>query len=103
MKKEWRGIPVSPGIAIGNLFCYTPHTVHVEHRTIAAGQITAEIERFEIALRQCRKAFERTRETAEGVTSKVAQLFDAQVMLLEDEILLDEIRNAFANRLHADD
>ncbi len=100
MSKEWKGVPVSPGIAIGKLFCYRLRKLVVDTRTISVDRVPVEINRLNAGLSSCRAALEKTREHAEGTSGRsIAKIFEAQLLLLEDEFFIDEMRQMIQNTL----
>lgn len=95
MNKEWHGVPVSPGIAIGKLYCYRPRKLVIENKTIAPELVQEELEKFETALAACRESLQRTRAHAEDISGRsIAKIFEAQLLLLEDNFFLDEMRTS---------
>jgi len=95
VNKEWHGVPVSPGIAIGKLYCYRPRKLVIENKTIAPELVQEELEKFETALAACRESLQRTRAHAEDISGRsIAKIFEAQLLLLEDNFFLDEMRTS---------
>lgn len=91
-EKVYRGIPVSGGVCRGPLFIYAPTAGCIPQRKIDPGQVSAELERLEHALIQTRQqiaAVQRQVETAMGAED--ASIFDAHLLVLEDQTLLDEV------------
>lgn len=91
-EKVYRGIPVSGGICRGPLFIFTPTAGCIPQRKIAPDQVASELERLEKALIETRQqisAVQRQVEVAMGAED--ASIFDAHLLVLEDQTLLDEI------------
>ncbi len=91
-EKVYRGIPVSGGICRGSLFIFTPTAGCIPQRKIAPDQVASELERLEKALIETRQqisAVQRQVEVAMGAED--ASIFDAHLLVLEDQTLLDEI------------
>jgi phosphotransferase system enzyme I (PtsI) len=85
-----RGLPVSPGIAVGEVFVLEPRQAAVAKGKVPAGKIEEERKRFleavELARDEVRKI--RTRYRA-VVGEELVRVFDAQLLLLEDEAVVD--------------
>jgi phosphoenolpyruvate-protein phosphotransferase (PTS system enzyme I) len=84
------GIPAAPGIVIGPAFILRWEVPRVPHVTVAASEVDAEIARFDEA-RQWSQA--RIREIQERTEQRLgvveAQIFEPQVLMLEDGELID--------------
>jgi len=86
-----RGVPASPGIAIGPALLFSKYSLTVEPRKLADKEIPREIERFKAALEETRQDILQTRVKAVKQTGDiVARLFDAHLLILEDVVLLEE-------------
>ena len=102
-----RGIPVSHGVARGRLFVIgRQHEVEVPRYGVTGDEVAKEVGRFEQALTSTREqllAIQHRVHTAMG--GGHAEIFDAQLLLLEDPVLLEEvfkfIRAQAANAEHA--
>lgn len=97
------GIAASPGIVIGPAFVLRWEMPRVPHLTVAPDEVEAEVERFHDARRA---ALERIREiqsrTRERFGEVEAQIFDPQLLMLEDVELIDgTVRYIRENRLSA--
>ena len=98
-KKEQilRGIPASPGIAIGIAHKMTHDEPEVLPRKLAPSEVPQELARFDGALSNTRAAIERSRERALDVAGvAVGKIFDAHLMILEDEVFQDQVRGRIA-------
>ncbi|NUM69886.1 MAG: phosphoenolpyruvate--protein phosphotransferase [Ignavibacteriaceae bacterium] len=86
-----KGIPAAPGIFTGKFHLFVKEEVHIEEQ---------EITDVEEALRSFNDAIERSKYelskifalAKEKMGEKRAEIFEAQIMILEDPIVLDEIR-----------
>ena len=84
-----RGVAVSPGIAVGPVLVVSWELPPVPQRTIAAGDVAREVKRLHEALDWATERVQRMRERAEERTGPdEARIFDAQLMMLEDEDLV---------------
>jgi phosphotransferase system enzyme I (PtsI) len=87
------GQGVSPGVAYGPAYVITPDALRVPQRSIPAEEVEAELSRFEDALAATRADIQRVRSALERADkSDEAAIFDAHLLILEDESLLDMAR-----------
>lgn len=103
MDRTLRGIPASPGIAVGNVHLLLWEVPEFEHLSIPDEQIPEELQRFDQALE---KAKERIRQVTERVEltagREEAAIFEAQRMLLEDPALLEGVRGYIVQNFAAE-
>ncbi|MBA3962527.1 MAG: phosphoenolpyruvate--protein phosphotransferase [Chthoniobacterales bacterium] len=91
-EKRLRGVAAAPGIAIGLSYVFTLESDDVMRYPITPGQITDEIARFESALIQTRiQILEMQQQIAEAIGAKDAGIFDAHLLVVEDQSLIDEV------------
>ena len=91
-EKVYRGIPVSGGVCRGPLFRYLPTSDCVPQRKIDPGEMDAEMERLEGALIQTRQQIAAVqRQVEQAMGAEDASIFDAHLLVLEDQTLLDEV------------
>ena len=84
------GIPASPGIGIGKAFLYRAVSPPVERRRVASHLTAGEADRFLNALQMVSDEIRRTRHLVEAEHGDdLAQIFDAQLAMLEDENVRD--------------
>ncbi len=94
------GIPAAPGIAIGPAYLYTKNIPKVEQRTIASAEVSVELERLETAVARSEKELQKIHSFAEqklGIQS--AKIFEAQIMILNDAVLMGAIRKRITQEL----
>ncbi|MHC5033644.1 MAG: phosphoenolpyruvate--protein phosphotransferase [Planctomycetota bacterium] len=86
-----RGIPVSPGIAIGEVFLLEAEGVRIHEHFISEGQVESEIARLNKAMGQ---ALEELEALAGKVSAKagatIAEIFSAHAGFLRDEYFRQE-------------
>jgi phosphotransferase system enzyme I (PtsI) len=86
--REFRGIPVSSGIAIGRVFLLDDVRVRVPKRAIPESQIASEKARLEAALDAARVDLERSRVEAEvSLGAEAAKIFAFHQGMLSDRAL----------------
>ncbi len=87
-----KGIPASPGIVIGKAYVISDDMVHVEKRPIKEAELSDEIKRLEEALLKTKKEIQEIqKKMTKEIGAKYADIFDMQLMLLEDRVLLEEV------------
>jgi phosphoenolpyruvate-protein phosphotransferase (PTS system enzyme I) len=94
-KKEtvFKGVPASPGIAMGTAFLFVKELPRVEEWTIEPEQVAAEVERLDKALEKSSKELNKILTFAQQKVGEVkAKILDAQIMVLEDQILIGGIK-----------
>jgi len=88
-----KGIPTSPGIAIGKVFFFGRKALRPEKRLIIPNQIETELLRLDNALENTRAGMEKTRDKAvKELGEIVGRIFDSHLLILEDVMILDEVR-----------
>ncbi len=86
-----KGIAASQGIAYGQIFLYVQKDLDLPQFQIDPSRRVEEIARFEGALVATRKEISRVRaEVARNLGEDEARIFDAHLMVLEDQALIAE-------------
>ncbi len=94
------GIGVSPGIAIGPVYVLHTELPEITHRTIRREETGSEVERLEQAVAAVRDELEVMRDrTRKRAGAEEAKIFSAQIVMLEDEQLLGEVRRLVRENL----
>ncbi len=89
-----RGIPAAPGVAIGKALLFDSEELLVPKRSITEEQIPGEVLRFEEALIQTRhQILGIQRRLAEDMGNEHAEIFNAHLLVLEDQALREEVIN----------
>jgi len=89
---RWKGLGVSEGIAIGRVLRMHSGTKYVYRSRLDAAEIDRELRRFRAALRLARRQLTAVRErAARDLGQDQAYVFDAHLLLLEDEKLLGDV------------
>lgn len=87
-----KGIPASPGIAIGPALLFQKQKPVVSEKVIAPGDVEGEISRLGSAVERSKKELSKIYEFAkQKLGDHQAKIFEAQLMILEDAILFDSI------------
>src|SRR5262245_2847818 len=91
-EKVYRGIPVSGGVCKGPVFVLGKESDSIPARTIREDEIPAELERLEKALIVTRQQItDVQRQVEEAMGAEDASIFDAHLLVLEDQTLMDEV------------
>ena len=87
----FRGVAASGGICRGRVFVLGTRHLHVPHRVITEGEITGELKRLEQSIVATRKQLTKLHQSlCEQVDSQDADIFEAHLLVLEDQALIDE-------------
>ena len=95
-----KGIAAAPGIAMGPAYLYTKQVPRVERKPIAPEEVGEEIERLNAANARSEKELRKVLAFAEQkLGSDSAKIFEAQIMILTDTILMGTIKKRIAAEL----
>lgn len=96
------GIGVSPGVALGTALVLEWGVGEVPRRTLAPSDTADELARVDEAIETVRRELLDVEQLAgREVGEGIAQIFDAQKMILEDHSFLDPIRERICEDLHS--
>ena len=99
-EKRCQGVPASPGIARAPIHVFSIETDDVVKYHIDAAHVPDEIARFESALIQTRvQILEMQQQIAEAIGAKDAGIFDAHLLVVEDQTLIDEVLRKLESEL----
>ena len=86
------GIPASPGIAFGPAYIFAKAIPRVEERELDPGEVEQEVKRLRRAVEKSEKELNKILLFAQQkVGDAKAKIFEAQIMVLQDRILLDTV------------
>jgi phosphotransferase system enzyme I (PtsI) len=95
-----KGIAASPGIAIGPAYVYSKHVPRVEKKSIPASDVESEIQRLRAANQRAEKELQKILSFAEvKLGSQSAKIIEAQIMILNDTILMAAIERRIGKEL----
>lgn len=95
-----KGIAASPGIAIGPAYVYRKHIPMVKIKTIEEADIEVEIGRLRSAIQRAEKELQKILSFAEQkLGTQSAGIFEAQIMILKDPILMEAIEKRIGGEL----
>jgi phosphotransferase system enzyme I (PtsI) len=87
-----KGIPASPGIAIGPVYLFRKHEPTIQIRTIDVGEVEKEIIRLQNAIARSKKELTKVFDFAEQkLGADQSKIFEAQLLLLEDAVLFEVV------------
>ena len=93
-ERIFRGIGVAPGVVRGRVVILDPdHTERPPRRRVEALDQPAELERLQDALAETRRQISDIQATVRNsIDSSDAAIFDAHLLVIEDQTLLDEVK-----------
>lgn len=101
-KKEFviRGIPASPGIAIGPAYVYTEPSFAPELRLISRKRVPQEIQRFRKAIEDSKRYLINIKEEAgQNYGKEYQEIIQTQIDILNDQIFLKEVEQLIQDEL----
>ncbi|MGA9121645.1 MAG: phosphoenolpyruvate--protein phosphotransferase [Bacteroidota bacterium] len=95
-----RGIAAAPGIAVGPAYLYSKSTPHVEIKLIGTDEVESELDRLKNAVARSEKELQKILAFAElKLGAQNAKIFEAQIMILGDTILMGSIEDRIRGEL----
>lgn len=90
---RWRGVAASPGIVLGPAFVYRVAQAEPPIRHLVSAQESAvEVRRFDDALQSARNDLQALKRRAPaGIGSVMTKIFDAQLLILDDPSIHDDV------------
>ncbi len=91
--KQLKGIPVSPGVAIGKAFVFLREdSFNIPLRKIKKSEVPLEIARFEDAITRTRAEILGIRKKLSGqIGGEHSDIFNAHLLILEDRTLIEDV------------
>ncbi|MFH1258928.1 MAG: phosphoenolpyruvate--protein phosphotransferase [Elusimicrobiota bacterium] len=88
----FKGIPASPGIAVGKAFLLKEEKITVHRRPLSKDQVKGEITRFQQAMQAARKDIQSNKEKIiRKLGKKHGRLIEAYLLILEDPLLTEDV------------
>lgn len=102
--RVFKGIPASPGIAIGKAFVLEDTDLAVGRWQVPTEAVKAEVARFRVALADTRKEMLATQQQILKLLGKShARLIESYLLILEDPLITkDVVKNITQNRVNAE-
>jgi phosphotransferase system enzyme I (PtsI) len=95
-----KGIAAAPGIVVGPSYTYSKQVVRAQMKPIEAGEVDSEIERLHGAVARSQKELEKIVAFAqEKLDPEDTKILEAQIMILDDTILMGTIEKRIAGEL----
>ena len=86
-----KGVPASPGVAIGKAYILSGNVVKVEQNNIDDNQLQNEINKFKAAIEKTKNDLQKIQRNPKiNIGKDGEKLFDVYQMLLEDSFIIDE-------------
>lgn len=97
--KQYKGIGVSPGIAIGKAFIlHSGESFNLPKRTVGVENLSNEIARFEEALTRTRtEILGIRRKLSDQIGRESSDIFTAHLLILEDRTLIEDVIEVIKN------
>src|SRR5262249_9227845 len=97
-----RGIPVSPGVAIGPALVLDTEWFRIPQRFVERDHLKNEVERLRLALASAaREAREKEQAVSDKLGRQYGAIFGAHALLVEDPTLTREIEGLIREQGHA--
>ena len=91
-ERTYHGIAVSAGVCRGKILVLHRTSHVIARRDLAENDVAAEVGRFEQALVQTRQQIlEVQRRVLKDLSAAEADIFDAHLLMLEDQVLVDQV------------
>jgi len=97
-RKEFKGIPVSPGIACGEAFLHIGGFPEFDEEIVSENQIQDEVNKITVAFNKTFQEMDsiRTQATAED-SLDLTEVLDAQMLILRDTEFINQIKDRIEN------
>ncbi len=90
--KIWRGIPASPGIAIGQVYLLDKKKIEIKEKKLKPAQIQEEILRFKKAMEEAKRDISKIIENLpSGLGKEQTNIFKAYLLILEDDFINQQV------------
>ncbi len=102
IKKELvlKGVPASPGIAIGAAHLFMKETPRIEERSLERQYVEEEVERLQRSIEKSEKELNKILTFAQQkVGDAKARILEAQIMVLQDHFLIDSVKKRIRTEL----
>lgn len=101
---RFSGIAASRGIAIGPAYRYYRTLLYAPERVLSNEEVPFQIERFNKAIEKAHQELTKIKHIAEQkVGTPVGSIFEAQMMMVSDEVILNTIRERIKTELRPAD
>lgn len=95
-----KGIAAAPGIAMGSAYLYSKHIPHIEKKQISRDDVEGEKQRLRNSTARSEKELQKILAFAEQkLGPQSAKIFEAQIMILNDAVLMKAIEDRIAAEL----
>lgn len=92
-RKQIKGVPASPGIAIGHARVILPGDIHIPEIAIPPSRVQAEFDALERAVAEAMAEVRKLRDAADKrATGPIAKIFDAQLLIAGDYEFIKQVK-----------
>ncbi len=104
VERVLKGIAASPGIAIGaaTILGDTLSTLDIREKNIGPSLVASEIEKLEKALEETRNQILKLKKGMKASLKNEAAIFDAHLLIVDDQVLIKEVKDQINNGKSAD-
>jgi phosphotransferase system enzyme I (PtsI) len=103
MQRTLTGVPASPGIVVGPIYLLRWEVPEVRYRIIPDDMVEEEIDRLRAGFAKAKERLHQVRARAEAHAGpKEAQIFEAQILILEDQTLVQEVESVIQRNYGAE-
>ncbi len=96
----FNGIPAAPGYAIGPVYVYQKENIEI-YPSVSL-DTNSELNAFEFAIERSKKELKKVVDfSKDKLNERISAIFEAHLLILEDEHLLSAIRNKIQNDRHS--
>lgn len=88
-----KGIPSSPGLAIGKAYVIQPETIIIPKDKETANDVDEELNRFESAVNTVIEELQHVLDKVELYQANVTAVIETNILILRDDVLLDAIKD----------
>ncbi len=98
--KFFFGIPAAPGFAIGPVYIYQKENIEIYPSVTT--DVQSELEALDYALEKSKKELRKVIDVAkQKLNQRMEGIFEAYIMILEDPVLLEKIKNNIIEQRHS--
>lgn len=96
-ERVFNGIPVSAGVCLGPVVVMGRRSFQIPRYTVGESLVSAEMQRFQQALVKTQEELRSIqRELCQRVEADEGGIFDAHLLVLEDQMIIDEVNRSIA-------
>jgi phosphoenolpyruvate-protein phosphotransferase (PTS system enzyme I) len=95
-----KGVPASPGIAIGTALVLGTRLTHAEKKSITKNDVDKEISNLEVALKKTKEQIIQLQlKVKKTLRGNEAHIFDAHLLIIDDHTLINSVKEFIKTKL----